>query len=124
MNNLERWIYSLPFSDIESYEQLIEKVYNHAERDYLFFPFLIGYIKQFLKKDEITEDVRNNVFQLLYDLSTIKKVKIFFVNEKNMIEAEWSSIEELKDIIRKIEEKWKSLNYQMPEVNEIIWLTN
>jgi hypothetical protein len=124
MNNLERWIYSLPFSDIESYEQLIEKVYNHSERDYLFFPFLIGYVKQFLKKDEITEDVRNNVFQLLYDLSTIKKVKIFFVNEKNMIEAEWSSIEELKDIIRKIEEKWKTLDYQMPEINEVIWLTN
>lgn len=124
MNNLERWIYSLPLSNIESYEQLTEKVYNHAERDYLFFPFLIGYVKQFLKKDEITEDVRSYVFQLLYDLSTIKKVKIFFVNEKNMIEVQWSSIEELKDIIRQIEENWKTLNYQMPEINEIIWLTD
>lgn len=124
MHNIERRIYGLPYSDIESYEQLIEKVYNHAKRDYIFFPFLIGYVKQFLKKDEITEDVRNSVFQLLYDLSLHKKVKIFFVNEKNMFEAEWSSIEELKDIIKQIEAKWKTLNYQMPEVNEIIWVTN
>lgn len=41
-----------------------------------------------------------------------------------MFEAEWSSIEELKDIIKQIEAKWKTLNYQMPEVNEIIWVTN
>lgn len=123
MNNLERWVYSIPLPDITSYDALKQEVYEHAKRDYVFFPFLIGYAERYIKENGITENVRNCVYQLLYDLLTENKVVVLFVSKKLLKTAHWESVDDVKQIIEKIKIEWGALGEKNPEMNEIIWLT-
>lgn len=124
MNNLERWVYGLSLLDINSYEALKEEVYQHTKRDYVFFPFLIGYAKRYLKENVISEDVRNCVYQLLYDLLNEKKIVVYFVNKTTLKRAHWENINEIIQIIEMIKKHWDELNGKEPEMNEVIWLSS
>ncbi len=124
MNNLERWVYGLPQSDIVSYEALKQEVYEHAKRDYVFFPFLIGYVKRYLKEDIITENVRNCVYQVLYDLLIENKISVLFVSATTLKACQLNSINDIKKIIEKIRLQWEALGLKEVEINEIIWITN
>ncbi|MBK8873405.1 MAG: hypothetical protein KBH11_06465 [Bacteroidia bacterium] len=92
MNNLEKWSLGIPLSDFQSYEELKTNVYNHAQRDYLFFPLLIGYVERYLKNENSEEAIRNHVLQVIYDLSVEKNFKILFVNKKSLDEAKWNNL--------------------------------
>lgn len=123
MNNLERWIYGVPPSDLTSYEDLKREIYGHAKRDYVFFPFLVGYAKRYIKENGVNEIVRNCVYQLLYDLLTENKVVVLFVNSTSLKVAHWNSVDDVKQIIERIKVEWDTLDGKEPEVNELIWLT-
>ncbi len=122
MNNLERWVYGIPLPDITSYELLKQEVYEHAKKDYVFFLFLIGYVNRYLEGG-ITENFRNCVFQLLYDLLIENKVVILFIEKNTLKAAHWNNTDDIKQIIEKIRSKWEMAGTEELEMNDIIWLT-
>ncbi len=72
MNNLESWAYGVPMPNIISYERLKQDICEHAKRDYVFFPFLIGYAQRYLNEVGITDSVRNCVFNANYLSKSLK----------------------------------------------------
>jgi len=88
MNNLERWMNGIPMPSIATYDLLKEEVLKQAQDDYVFFPFLIGYVERYLNVKGITEDVRDCVYQLIFDLVIEKKVVVLFVTKDELKEAD------------------------------------
>jgi hypothetical protein len=102
MKNLEGWIYGLPPTSREPFKTLKNEVYTHAKRDYLFFPFLIGYVSRYLNEDTITDKVKNVVYQLLFELMIENKVTVSFVTESELKDARWASTNDVKKIIEEV----------------------
>lgn len=123
MNNLEKWVNGQPIPRISTYELLRETLCKHAEKDYVFFPILIGYVNNFLNEEKITSEVKKCVLQLLFDLLTKDKLTMFFVSSNSMIRATWKSESEAWQVIEEVMTAWNSLGQKEPEMNDIVWLS-
>lgn len=124
MDNLKKWLSGMPLHDISSYEVLKQEVYEHAKRDYLFFPYLIGYVQRYLKEEIVNDAVRNCLYQLLFDLLSEGKICVAFVSESSLEYADSNGISAIHQTIEEVKVKWESLGDKEPEVNEVVWITN
>ena len=123
MNITDRWIFGLPTMDIASLESLKHNVKEHAKRDYLFFPFLIGHVAGHLKEENITDNVRNCLLQVLYELMLENEIVVLFVSETTLKAAHWKDQKEIIQILEQIKLQWELLPNGIPEMNQVIWLT-
>lgn len=73
MDNLTRWILGIGLDNIKSYKSLKELIEDHAKRDYLFFPFLLGYVSRFLRGSNESFSLKEMTLITIYDLLKEKK---------------------------------------------------
>lgn len=119
MNDLETWIEGSTFQPINSYNELKNEILQHSKRDFLFFPFLLGYVERFAKNGQ---ELKYYTCQVIFDLMTENNASVYFVTSKTAIRCLWATIEDVKIIIGEVEKRWTSLNGKTPDMNEIIWV--
>lgn len=121
MDDFETWIRRNPSPPIENYNELKNQIFQHSKRDFLFFPFLVGYVKRFVKNEH---ELKYYTCQVLFDLMTESNVNVYFVTQKTAIKCLWSNIEDVKEILSEVQRRWNSLKGKDPEMNEIIWVVD
>jgi hypothetical protein len=124
MNELEKWMNGIEKPNLSSFEELKNEIIEHSKRDYIFFPFLIGYVENYLKSSNDFEEVKSCLLYLLYELLKEKKIQILFVDENNLHNAKWSNNQGLLEILSKIKSEWDEMGNREVEMNELAWITS
>lgn len=122
VSNLNCWVENEPLPKIDTFDKLKDEVENHADRDYVFFPFLIGYVKRFLKVDASFQEIKSCTLNLIFDLLMENRIELYFVKGDSMSKALCNSTMEVNLILSKISTEWETLGKEVPEINEVAWI--
>jgi len=122
ISNLNRWVEKESLPRIDSFNELKDKVENHASSDYVFFPFLLGYVRRFLKEDASFQDIKICTLNLIFELLIENRIELYFVKSDSMTKALWNSTSDVNLIISRISSEWEKLGKEIPELNEIAWI--
>jgi len=105
------------------WNEVKEKILIFGIEDYVFADMFVSIVSELNAKDNI-----HNTFSILHELLRERLIDIFlFKKGKNeIIDIIKFSFNEEKDIvqlIKKIDEEWKLFNYDLPEPNQLFWVT-
>ena len=123
MDNLSKWILGIELDKIVSFEELKKIIVEHGKRDYLFFPFLIGYVSRYINDNSVKNTLKDMTLFCIYDLLKEGLINVYFVNSTEMTLVKWRTNEDLNSILSEIKEKWDNCEDKEPEMNEILWIT-
>lgn len=123
MNNLTRWLSGMDVYNITSYGNLKATIVKHAKRDYLFFPFLMGYVESFLNQNEEESlSLKQMTLVTIYDLLKENKIAVYFMSAKEMELVKWETREKLDLVLERIKTEWDNCGNKDPEMNQVIWI--
>ncbi len=74
---------------INSWDMLRKEVLERALKDYLFFPFFVGYVERYLWSGYTKEQLMETCLDLARDLFLNELIRIFHVDSKNMEELRY-----------------------------------
>jgi hypothetical protein len=123
MDNLMKVFLGYDLENIKTFEELKKTIIDHGKRDYIFFPFLIGYVTRFLKSQTENLTLKEMTLKTIYELLKARLINVHYVNETEMTLVKWDTIEELNIVINIIKDKWDKCGDKDPEMNEVIWIT-
>lgn len=124
MNNFIRFLFnSSDLELIDNYNYLKELIINHAKKDYLFFPFLIGYVERFLNESNESLSLKDMTLITIFDLLKVNRITVYFVSSKEMELVRWETEDELNSVLERIKTEWDNCGDKEPESNQVIWIT-
>ncbi|MCX8531950.1 hypothetical protein [Chryseobacterium luquanense] len=113
---------------MNDWEEIKKKILLFGEDDYVFADMFISIVNEYENIHNI-EDLKIYAMAMLNELMESNLIKIFLLkkDEKNILineEYSFKTPEQKKDLIKIIDERWKALQYRLPNPDEIFWVTS